>query len=65
MKGLYKRARAGEIPDFTGISAPYEVPENPEVTVKTAQSSLAECTASVLEYLAPRIRRSGEDEFSI
>ena len=65
VKGLYKRARAGEIPDFTGISAPYEAPENPEVTVKTAQSSLAECTASVLEYLAPRIRRSGEDEFSI
>ena len=65
VKGLYKRARAGEIPDFTGISAPYEAPENPEVTVRTVQSSLAECTASVLEYLAPRIRRSGEDEFSI
>jgi len=65
VKGLYKRARAGEIPDFTGISAPYEAPENPEVTVKTVQSSLPECTASVLEYLVPRIRRSGEDEFSI
>ena len=39
-KGLYKKARAGEIKNFTGISDPYEAPENPEIHLKTAESSL-------------------------
>jgi adenylylsulfate kinase len=65
VKGLYKRARAGEIPDFTGISAPYEAPENPEVRIQTVNHSLEECVSTVLEYLVPRIRRTSEDEFSI
>jgi adenylylsulfate kinase len=41
-KGLYKKARAGGIPDFTGVSAPYEVPELPELTVDTGRLSIAE-----------------------
>jgi adenylylsulfate kinase len=50
-KGLYKKARAGEIPDFTGISAPYEAPENAEVVVDTGELSLDESAARVVAYL--------------
>ncbi len=50
-KGLYKKARAGEIKQFTGIDAPYEAPEKPEISVDTGKESLEECTASVLQYL--------------
>ena len=51
-KGLYKKARAGEIPEFTGISAPYEAPENPELTLLTGEESLEESTKRVLDVLA-------------
>jgi adenylylsulfate kinase len=54
VKGLYKRARAGEILEFTGISSPYEEPENPELVVETDRSSLEECTAKVLALLRTR-----------
>jgi len=50
-KGLYKRARAGEIADFTGISAPYEVPESPDLVVDTATLSIAESVASIVDYV--------------
>ena len=50
-KGLYKRARAGEIEDFTGISAPYEAPEAPELTVDTADRSVAECVGQIVGYV--------------
>ena len=50
-KGLYKKARAGEIKEFTGISAPYEPPMNPEVTVNTAALSIEECAQAVVEAL--------------
>ena len=50
-KGLYKKARAGQIPEFTGISAPYEAPENPELHIRTDQHSVEECVAMVLNYL--------------
>ena len=50
-KGLYKKARAGEIKEFTGISAPYESPLNPEVTVNTAARSIEECAQAVVETL--------------
>ena len=53
-KGLYKRARAGEIQQFTGISAPYEEPLKPEVVVDTAQESIEESTQKVLDYLRER-----------
>ena len=50
-KGLYKKARAGEIKQFTGIDAPYEAPEKPEVSVDTGKDSLEACTETVLQYL--------------
>ena len=50
VKGLYAKARAGEIPDFSGISAPYEAPEHPEITVDTSRP-LDECVAEVIEQL--------------
>ena len=53
-KGLYKKARAGEIPEFTGISAPYEEPEAAELVVDTAESSLDECVDQVLKHLVER-----------
>jgi bifunctional enzyme CysN/CysC len=55
-KGLYRKARAGEIRDFTGISAPYEAPADPELTVKTDEETLQESVARVLEFLRPRLR---------
>jgi adenylylsulfate kinase len=50
-KGLYKKARAGQIPEFTGISAPYEPPVSPELTVRTGAQTSEESLACVLEYL--------------
>jgi adenylylsulfate kinase len=51
VKGLYKKARAGEIPEFTGISAPYEAPLSPELTVHTDRDGEDECVAQLLQYL--------------
>ncbi len=50
-KGLYKKARAGEVKDFTGISAPYEEPLNPELTVDSSKLSVEESTRVILNYL--------------
>ncbi|MAE93917.1 MAG: adenylyl-sulfate kinase [Deltaproteobacteria bacterium] len=50
-KGLYKKARAGEIPEFTGISAPYEEPEKPELVVATKNQSVEESVAQVVAFL--------------
>jgi adenylyl-sulfate kinase len=50
-KGLYAKARAGAIKDFTGISAPYEPPLQPEIELHTDRQTVAECVATVLEQL--------------
>jgi adenylylsulfate kinase len=50
-RGLYKKARAGEISNFTGLDAPYEAPENPEVHLETAKLSVDEAAAQVVRYL--------------
>ena len=50
-KGLYRRARAGEIADFTGISAPYEPPDAPELTLDTAGSSVERCVDELISYV--------------
>jgi adenylylsulfate kinase len=50
-KGLYAKARAGEIKEFTGISSPYEAPEAPELRVETGSQSLEDSVAQVLAYL--------------
>jgi adenylylsulfate kinase len=50
-KGLYKQARAGKIPEFTGISAPYEAPEKPELVLDTSRQSALESVAELVGYL--------------
>jgi len=50
-KGLYKKARAGEIPEFTGISSPYEEPESPELVIETDKKDVEQCVAQVINYL--------------
>lgn len=50
-KGLYKKARAGEIPEFTGISAPYEAPDRAEITLHTGRASVEEVLQQLLTYL--------------
>jgi adenylylsulfate kinase len=50
-KGLYKKARAGEVKEFTGISAPYEEPSDPELTIDSSELSVEESTRAILNYL--------------
>ena len=54
VKGLYKKARAGLIKEFTGISSPYEPPERPEIVLETDCQSLDESVRQVIEYLETR-----------
>lgn len=54
VKGLYKKALAGEIKGFTGVNDPYEAPENPEIVVHTGQETIAESTAKILAFLEAR-----------
>tara|TARA_B110000908_G_C10062016_1_gene361080 strand:- start:46 stop:654 length:609 start_codon:yes stop_codon:yes gene_type:complete len=56
VKGLYKKARKGEIKDFTGISAPFEAPENPELEINTSELSIEESVQKVLDYILPKIK---------
>ena len=53
-KGLYRRARAGEVKEFTGISSPYETPENPELVLDTNLHTLDECVEMVMALLRSR-----------
>lgn len=53
-KGLYKKARAGDIPHFTGISSPYEAPESPEIHLRTAELSIEGAADQVVAYLRSR-----------
>lgn len=53
-KGLYRKARAGEIPEFTGISAPYEAPVNAELVLRSATTGVADCAAQIVELLSSR-----------
>ena len=50
-KGLYKKARAGKIPEFTGISAPYEEPLKPEIHIKSAETSVEDAVKVIVKYL--------------
>ena len=54
-KGLYAKARAGKIPQFTGISAPYEAPANPDIELRTDRMTVKECVDTILDHL----RRNG------
>ena len=58
-KGLYKKARAGEIPEFTGISSPYEAPDHPELVINTGDKTIQESVQIIIDYLiASRIIKS-------
>ena len=57
-KGLYRRARTGEIAEFTGITAPYETPESPELTIDTDRLTVDESVATVLAYVDQNFRKS-------
>lgn len=61
-KGLYERARRGEIPDFTGISAPYEEPEEPELVVDTARLDVEESVAMILDYTSTKLTLADSKE---
>jgi len=50
-KGLYKKARSGEIPDFTGVSAPYEAPEGPDIHLHTDRAGVAECVEEIMRFV--------------
>ena len=55
VKGLYRKARSGQLPGFTGIDDPYEAPQHPEVECRTDRESLAESVDKLLRYLEPRL----------
>ena len=58
VKGLYKKARKGEIKNFTGISSPFEAPKSPEIEINTAHLSIDESVQKVLDYILPIIKTS-------
>ncbi len=61
-KGLYRRARSGEIQDFTGIDSPYEAPAHPEITLDTSHLSVDACVENLLCYLKERdLLKPGSD----
>ena len=55
-KQLYKKARAGKISDFTGIDAPYEAPEDPDIVVHTDTQTVEQSVSAILDKLLPRLR---------
>jgi adenylylsulfate kinase len=57
IKGLYKKARRGEIREFTGIDAPYEAPENPGIEIRTDDLSIDDSVKKIMQYLLPVISR--------
>lgn len=56
VKGLYKKARAGAIADFTGITSPYEPPLNPELEINTSTNNIDECTQKILKFIIEKIK---------
>lgn len=60
VKGLYKKARAGEIKNMTGISAPYEAPENPDIEIKTHEEQLQDSVKRVVAYVEKKLKLKNE-----
>lgn len=60
VKGLYAKARRGEIREFTGISAPFEAPEHPALSIDTSDTSVEESVQKLLELVLPRVNYSKE-----
>jgi adenylylsulfate kinase len=61
-KNLYKKARAGQIREFTGIDAPYETPEDPEIVVNADKQAVDESVATILAQLLPLLRDYGAND---
>ena len=57
VKGLYAKARRGEIKDFTGVSAPFETPQRPALSIDTSARPLADCVEDVLKLILPKIKK--------
>lgn len=60
VKGLYKKARAGEIKNMTGISAPYEAPENPEIEINTEEESVDVAAQRIIDFITPKLKLNNE-----
>lgn len=60
VKGLYKKARAGEIKNMTGIDAPYEAPENPAIEIKTEEETIEQSVKRILDYISPKLELNHE-----
>jgi adenylylsulfate kinase len=60
VKGLYKKARAGEVKNFTGISSPYEAPKNPDIRIKTNEHTVEESLKLLLDVIEPKIAVEGK-----
>ncbi len=60
VKGLYKKARSGEIKNMTGISAPYEAPESPDVEIKTEELDIATAAKNVVDVIAEKLKKNYE-----
>ena len=56
VKGLYKKARAGEVKNFTGIDSPYESPTDPDVIISTGELTVDESIARLMEYVLPKVK---------
>jgi adenylylsulfate kinase len=57
VKGLYKKARAGEIKNMTGITAPYEAPENPDIEIKTEEKTVEEAVQEIINHIKPKLKQ--------
>ncbi len=60
VKGLYKKAKAGEIKNMTGVSAPYETPENPDIEIKTEEESIEDSVTKIIDFITPKLKLSYE-----
>ncbi|GAB5566142.1 MAG: adenylyl-sulfate kinase [Winogradskyella sp.] len=60
VKGLYKKARAGEIKNMTGISAPYEAPEHPDIEINTEEESAQEAADRIVDFIQDKLKNSNE-----
>jgi adenylylsulfate kinase len=60
VKGLYKKARAGEIKNMTGISAPYEAPEQSDIEIKTEEVSVKEAVNKIINHITPKLKLDNE-----
>ena len=60
VKGLYKKSRAGEINNMTGISSPYEVPDHPDIEIKTEYESIEESVKKIIDFITPKLQLNHE-----